>query len=67
MAGWAATGLFPLDPESVLRHTPKPPAELTVPKADEVVFCPQDQVLQTSITFVTSVTIEALTSLHNLI
>ncbi|KAL8993512.1 MAG: hypothetical protein Q9188_007313 [Gyalolechia gomerana] len=67
MAGWAATGLFPFNPERVLRHIPKPPAELTVPKATEVVSCPQDQVLQTPITPVTPVTIEALTSLHNLI
>ena len=48
--------------ERVLKDTPKPPAELTVPKADEVVrFCPQDEVLQTP------VTAEALTSLYNLI
>jgi DDE superfamily endonuclease len=67
MAGWAATGLFPFNPERVLRHTPKPPAELTVPKANEVVSCPQDQVLQTPITSLTPVTTEALTSLHNLI
>lgn len=67
MAGWAATGLFPFHPERVLRHTPKPPAELTVPKANEVVSCPQDQILQTPITPVTPVTTEALTSLHNLI
>jgi DDE superfamily endonuclease len=67
MAGWAATGLFPFNPERVLRHTPKPPAELAVPKANEVVSCPQDQVLQTPITSVTPMTTEALTSLHNLI
>ena len=67
MAGWAATGLFPFNPERVLRHTPKPPAELTVPSANEVMSCPQDQVPQTPITPVTPVTIEALTSLHNLI
>jgi len=67
-AGWAASGLFPFNPERVLRHTPKPPVELTVPKANEVVgSCPQDEVLQTPITPVTPVTIEALTSLHNLI
>jgi hypothetical protein len=65
-AGWAASGLFPFNPDRVLRDTPKPPAELTVPKADEVKVgsCPQDEVLQTP---VTPVTAEALTSLHNLI
>jgi len=34
LAGWAATGLFPFNPERVLRHTPKPPAEITIPNAD---------------------------------
>jgi hypothetical protein len=64
-ARWAATGLFPFSLERVLRGTPKPSAELTVPKADKVVgSCPQDEVLQTP---VTPVTTEALTSLHNLI
>ena len=35
MAEWAATGLFPFNPERVLRHTSKPPAELTVPSTNE--------------------------------
>ena len=67
VAGWTVTGLFPFNPERVLRHTPKPPAELTVPKVSEVVSCPQDQVLQPPITPITPVTIDALTSLHNMI
>lgn len=67
MAGWAATGLFPFNPERVLRHTRKPAAEPTVSKGNEVLSCPQDQVLQIPVIPVTSVTIEALTSLHNLI
>ena len=67
MAGWTAIGLFPFNPERVLRHTPQTPAELTVPKVNEVSFCPQDQVLQMPATPVTPVTIEALASLHNLI
>src|SRR5436190_6633855 len=61
-AGWAATGLFPFNPERVLRGIQKPPAELTVPKANEVVgSCLQDKVLQTPVTPVTPVTTEALT------
>jgi hypothetical protein len=65
-AGWAASGLFPFNPERVLRDTPKPLPELTV--LDEVVgFCLQDEVLQIPVTPVTPVTTEALTSLHNLI
>jgi hypothetical protein len=45
---------------------PKPPAELTIPKADAVKVgpCPQDEVLQTP---VTPVSAETLMSLQNLI
>jgi len=51
--------------ERVLRGIQKPPAELTIPKANEVVgSCRQDEVLQTPVTLVTT---EALTSLQNLI
>ena len=65
-AGWAATGLFPFNPERVLRDTPKPP--VTLPKADKVVgSCLQDEALQTPKTPTTPATAEALTSLHNLI
>ena len=65
-AGWAASGLFPFNPERVLRDTPKLLPELTV--LNELVgSCLQDEVLQTPITPVTPVTTEALTSLHNLI
>jgi hypothetical protein len=65
-AGWAATGLFPFNPDRVLRDTPKPPTELTIPKADEmkVRSCPQDDALQTP---GTPVSAEALMSLQNFI
>ncbi|KAF2003875.1 hypothetical protein P154DRAFT_428054 [Amniculicola lignicola CBS 123094] len=47
---------------------PKPPAELTIPKAsEEVTPGPQDTVLQTPVTPVTPVTTEGLRSLQNLI
>lgn len=48
-AGFAASGLFPFNPDRVLRHMPKHPADLNIPKADkvEVGSCPQDIVLQT--------------------
>ncbi|KAF2190317.1 hypothetical protein K469DRAFT_760038, partial [Zopfia rhizophila CBS 207.26] len=58
-AGWIKAGLFPFNLDRVLRDIQKSPAELTVPKADEVNL--QDEVLQTP------VTAEALTSLHGLI
>jgi hypothetical protein len=47
----------------------KPPAALTISKADEVKVgpCPQDQVLQTPMTPATPVSAEALMSLQNLI
>ncbi|KAF2805783.1 uncharacterized protein BDZ99DRAFT_395314, partial [Mytilinidion resinicola] len=65
LAGWAATGLFPFNSERVLRHTPKPPAQLTVsvPNANKVVGS-QDKVPQTP---VTPVTAEGLTPIHKLI
>ena len=35
-AAWAASGLFPFNPDRLLRTTPKLPAQLTVPEADEI-------------------------------
>ena len=45
-------GLFPFNPDRVLRDIPKPLAELTVPKADDVKVgsLPQDDILQTPVT-----------------
>lgn len=65
-AGFAACGLVPYNPDRVLRNIPRPPAELTIPKADEVKEGPrpQDEVLQTP---VTPVSAEAFLSLQNLI
>jgi hypothetical protein len=65
-AGWAATGLFPFNPERVFRNTPKPLAQLPVLGAGEIEVLPhaQDEVPQTP---VTPVTAEALIPLHNLI
>jgi hypothetical protein len=54
-------GLYPFNPDRVLRDIQKPVAELSVPKADEVKVGSCPQVLQTP------VTAEALTSLRNLI
>jgi hypothetical protein len=58
--------LFPFNPDRVLRVTPKPPAQSTVPRADEIRVgsCHQDEVPQTP---VTPVSAEGLASLHNLI
>ena len=69
MAGWAATGLFPFNPERVLRGIQKPPSKPTVPKANNEVVRSglQDEALQTPVTPVTPVTTEGLTSLQNLI
>ncbi len=68
MAGWAATGLFPFNPERVLGDLPKLAADSTVSIAHEVaVSCPPDEVPQTPVTPVTPVTAEALTSLYNMI
>lgn len=66
-SAWAACGLFPFNPDRVMRKTPKPPPLLTVSTAVdmEVGMCQQqDKVPQTP---VTPVTAEAIMSLHNLI
>jgi hypothetical protein len=58
--------LLPFNPDRVLRVTPKPPAQSTVLRADEIKVgsCHQDKVPQTP---VTAVSAEGLASLHNLI
>jgi hypothetical protein len=65
-AGFTASGLFPFNPDRVLRSMSPPPAEQAIPKADEVRIgpCRQDVELQTP---VTPVSAEALMSLQNLI
>ncbi|KAH8800875.1 hypothetical protein F5884DRAFT_757712 [Xylogone sp. PMI_703] len=35
-AAWAACGLFPFNPDRVLKGIPKPLAELTIPKVDDI-------------------------------
>ncbi|KAF2874192.1 hypothetical protein BDV95DRAFT_487219, partial [Massariosphaeria phaeospora] len=64
LAGWAAAGLFPFNPERVFRHTPRPPDAKTLPKVAEVVASFPQHEPQSP---VTPVTTEALASLHNLI
>jgi hypothetical protein len=65
-AGFVACGLFPLNPDRVLRDMLKPPTKLNIPKVEEVRVapCPQDTVPQTP---VTPVSAEALESLQDLI
>jgi hypothetical protein len=68
MAGWAATGLYPFNPERVLRDLSRLAIDVTIPRTHEVtVSCSQDEMPQTPVTPVTPVTAEALTSLHNMI
>jgi hypothetical protein len=67
-AGWAATGLFPFNPERVLKGIPKPPADLVIPQNDGAARpCPSAEVVHTPVTPVTPVTPEALTTLHGMI
>ncbi|KAH8790851.1 hypothetical protein F5882DRAFT_401029 [Hyaloscypha sp. PMI_1271] len=65
-AGFAASGLFPLNPDRVLRSMPAPPAELAIPSADEVKVgsCQQDVEPQTPIMPVST---ESFILLQNLI
>jgi hypothetical protein len=62
-AGFAASGLFPFNPERVLRTVPKPPARPTLVVTNEAP-CQEDEELQTP---VTPVSAEGLMSLQNLI
>jgi hypothetical protein len=66
IAGFAASGLFPFNPDRVLRSMPKPLADLTIPKADEVNVgaCHRNEV---PLTPVTPVSAEGLASLRNII
>ncbi|KAI1529798.1 DDE-1 multi-domain protein [Pyrenophora tritici-repentis] len=66
IAGFAASGLFPFNPDRVLRSMPKPLANLTIPKADEVDVeaCQRNEVPPTP---VTPVSVEGLVSLRNMI
>lgn len=68
LAGWAATGLFPFNPERVLRNTPKPPPELTISTGDHITgYHPRAEALVTPVTPVTPVTTEGVMLLHSLI
>ena len=66
-AGWAKAGLFPLNPDRVLREIPKP-IEVNASTTNEVRggCYPQDQ-LTIPQTPVTPASVEAVMSLHNLI
>ena len=58
--------MFPFNPDRVLKKTPKPPTQSTVPRADEIQVgsSNEDEVPQTP---VTPVSAKGLASLHNLI
>ncbi|PZD32241.1 DDE-1 domain containing protein [Pyrenophora tritici-repentis] len=65
-AGWYAAGLFPFNPERVLRDVPNPVAEVgsIEPEAEAT---SADLLSEVPRTPITPVTTEALTSLHDLI
>jgi hypothetical protein len=66
IAGFAASGLFPFNPDRVLRSMPKPVVDSNVPRinASSVKTCDGNEVPHTPVTPVSS---EGLMSLHNLI
>ncbi|KYG41993.1 hypothetical protein M433DRAFT_147180 [Acidomyces richmondensis BFW] len=68
LAGWARSGLFPFNPDRVLRDAPKP-ALLTRPQVREVDTspCPQCEVIQSPVMPVTPVGAEALSKMQALI
>lgn len=47
LAGWVKSGIFPLNPDRVLRDTPKPVTALDVPKACgvDIALCPEGDVV----------------------
>ncbi|KAF2137771.1 uncharacterized protein K452DRAFT_339928 [Aplosporella prunicola CBS 121167] len=59
-SGWMKAGLYPFNPDRVLRDMRKPLTELTIPKTDEVKVGPCSQEL-----LQTPVTAEAFMSLRN--
>ena len=64
-AAWSASGLFPFNPQRVLRDTPKPPVGLVVSTVSEIMQPnPGDDV---PVTPATPVNADGLMSLHNLI
>jgi hypothetical protein len=63
LAGWSAAGLFPFNPDRVIRSMPKPPAEVSCPNVEVVESPPHDDAAP--VTPVTPVTVQALTSLHD--
>ncbi|KAK7177538.1 transposase [Paraphaeosphaeria sporulosa] len=69
LAGWAATGLFPFNPDRVLRAIQKPPPKLIIPDGPrgQPASALHDEVLPTPLTPVTPKTTEALASLRTLI
>jgi hypothetical protein len=67
-AGWAATGLFPFNPERVLKDIPKLPADLVILRHDGAARpCLSAEVVHTPVTPVTPATTEGLTTLHDII
>jgi hypothetical protein len=69
LAGWAKSGLFPFNPERVLKDTPKPIVTRQAPEDRDVNIDPrlEANVVQTPTTPVTPVTSEAVLSLQELI
>ena len=63
---WAACGLFPFNPDRVLKKTPKPPTQSDVPRADKIQVGSsyKDEVPQTPVTLVSA---KGFVSLYTLI
>jgi hypothetical protein len=64
-AAWAASGLFPFNPQRVLEDTPKPPVGLTVSTASGIMRANLGN--EVPVTPATPVNADGLISLHDLI
>ena len=69
-AAWSASGLFPFNPDRVLKDIPKPTANPVALTEIEVRSCAQDEQVETSVILaspITPVTTEGIASLHDMI
>jgi hypothetical protein len=69
LARWAKSGLFPFNPDRVLRNIPRPATAHDNPKVCKVDIgrCPESNAAQKPVMPVTQVTPDALTALQDLI
>lgn len=66
-SGFSACGLYPFNPDRVLRSMPKPPPKLQLIDTNEVEVVNAPDIVRSPLTSVTPVTTQAIASLQNII